>query len=75
MSSHGGAVAAASPYLGSIFPVVMLNRLGPGRQLIGLQHPIRQARARANRQYQWRAKVYQHPADGCGPRAPQGRTR
>src|SRR5829696_8968890 len=30
MSSHGGAVAEASPYLGSIFPVVMLQSTRPG---------------------------------------------
>src|SRR5215207_680545 len=30
MSSHGGAVAEASPYLGSIFPVVMLQSTPPG---------------------------------------------
>src|ERR671917_589884 len=30
MSSHGGAVAEGSPYLGSIFPVVMLPSTRPG---------------------------------------------
>jgi hypothetical protein len=29
MSSHGGAVADASPYLGSIFPVVMVQWTAP----------------------------------------------
>ena len=29
MSSHGGAVAEGSPYLGSIFPVVMLPSTRP----------------------------------------------
>src|SRR5688500_3115382 len=30
MSSHGGAVADGSPYLGSIFPVVMFQSTRPG---------------------------------------------
>ena len=34
MSSHGGAVADASPYLGSICPVVMAAGLGPAPELI-----------------------------------------
>jgi hypothetical protein len=54
MSSHGGAVAAALPYLGSIFPVVMLQstRLRPathrpqrryvsrGRELVGSEGAV-----------------------------------
>src|SRR4051794_28277903 len=37
MAAQGGALAEASPYLGSIFPVVMLIRLAGGRRLIGVR--------------------------------------
>ena len=60
MSSHGGAVAEGSPYLGSIFPVVMLQSTRPGPATHRLAAPISQARARANRSVSMRAKDYQH---------------
>jgi hypothetical protein len=48
MSSHGGAVAVASPYLGSIIPVVMLQSTRPGPATHRPAAPICLARARGS---------------------------
>jgi hypothetical protein len=39
MAAQGGTVADASPYLGSVFPVVMLVRLAGGCGLIAPESP------------------------------------
>jgi hypothetical protein len=48
MSSHGGAVAEASPYLGSIFPVAMLQSTRPEPATHRPAAPICLARARTD---------------------------